>query len=267
MKLTPFVLQVLCSHVFNPSNRENMLVPLAGSGPLMNFKSLKCFKEFTEILLKHFWLPFPNIILPHMDDDSIGSLVLHLNAPKFLVHIRDCCLRKAAGSSSPGTDVSNNRVAHYQSPGLGWAECRCLLDLERLLVAMLAAGWFDPSFVIFWDSSSTFINASNLFSRCIGGCRIPVLTSLVIAVSGVEDATAAIRDTRDNLMSREPLGLAPCLCHLLVRRSIFGLFLYTWYKLLRFTRFTGFTGLTGCMLRGSVVTICCMFRLFWKSSK
>ncbi len=101
-----------------------------------------------------------------------------------------------------------------------WAECRCLLDLERLLVAMLAAGWFDPSFVIFWDSSSTFINASNLFSRCIGGCRIPVLTSLVIAVSGVEDATAAIRDTRDNLMSREPLGLAPCLCHRLVRRSV-----------------------------------------------
>ncbi len=36
MKLTPFVLQVLCSHVFSPSNRENMLVPLAGSGPLMN---------------------------------------------------------------------------------------------------------------------------------------------------------------------------------------------------------------------------------------
>ncbi len=101
-----------------------------------------------------------------------------------------------------------------------WAECRRLLDLERLLVAMLAAGWFDPSFVIFWDSSSTFINVSNLFSRCIGGCRIPVLTSLVIAVSGVEDATAAIRDTRDNLMSREPLRLAPCLCHRLVRRSV-----------------------------------------------
>ncbi len=34
-----------------------------------------------------------------------------------------------------------------------------------------------------------------------------MLTSLVIAVSGVEDATAAIRDTRDNLMSREPLRL------------------------------------------------------------
>ncbi len=47
-----------------------------------------------------------------------------------------------------------------------------------------------------------------------------MLTSLVIAVSGVEDATAAIRDTRDNLMSREPLGLAPCLCHRLVRRSV-----------------------------------------------
>ncbi len=76
------------------------------------------------------------------------------------------------------------------------------------------------SFVIFWDSSSTFINASNLFSRCIGGYRIPVLTSLVIAVSGVEDATAAIRDTRDNLMSREPLSLVPCLCHRLVHRSV-----------------------------------------------
>ncbi len=151
-----------------------------------------------------------------MDDDSICSLVLHHNAPKFLVHIRDGWLRKAAGSSSPGTDVSNNRVAHYHSPGLG-CTLSCLLDLECLLVAMLAAGWFDPSFVIFWDSSSTFINASNLFSRCLGGCRIPVLTSLVIAVSGVEEATAAIRDTRDNLMSREPLGLAPCLCHWLVR--------------------------------------------------
>ncbi len=46
-----------------------------------------------------------------------------------------------------------------------------------------------------------------------------MLTSLVIAVSGVEDATAAIRDTRDNLMSREPLGLAPCLCHRLVKSS------------------------------------------------
>ncbi len=47
-----------------------------------------------------------------------------------------------------------------------------------------------------------------------------MLTSLVIAVSGVEDATAAIRDTRDNLVSREPLGLAPCLCHRLVRQSV-----------------------------------------------
>ncbi len=37
-----------------------------------------------------------------MEDDSICSLVLHHNAPKFLVHIRDGCLRKAAGSSSPG---------------------------------------------------------------------------------------------------------------------------------------------------------------------
>ncbi len=54
VKLTPFVLHVLCSYVFSPSNRENMLVPLAGSGPLMNFKSLKYFKEFTEILLKQF---------------------------------------------------------------------------------------------------------------------------------------------------------------------------------------------------------------------
>ncbi len=56
-----------------------------------------------------------------MDDDSICSLVLHHNAPKFLVHVRNGCLRKAAGSSSPGSDVSNNRVAHYQSPGLGCA--------------------------------------------------------------------------------------------------------------------------------------------------
>ncbi len=34
-------------------------------------------------------------------------------------------------------------------------------------------------------------------------------TSLVIAVYGVEDAMAAIRDTHDNLISRVPLGLAP----------------------------------------------------------
>ncbi len=87
----------------------------------LNFKSLKCFKEFTEILLKQFWLPFPNIILPHMDDDSICSLVLHHNVPKFLVHIRDGCLSKAAVSCSPATDVSNNRVTHYKSPGLGCA--------------------------------------------------------------------------------------------------------------------------------------------------
>ncbi len=47
-----------------------------------------------------------------------------------------------------------------------------------------------------------------------------MFASLVIAISGVEDATAAIRDTRDNLMSRVPLGLAPCLCHRLVCRSV-----------------------------------------------
>ncbi len=87
-------------------------------------------------------------------------------------------------------------------------------------------GWCFSTSDLFWKlvpaGSSRFqqFNASNLFSRCIGGCRIPVLTSLVIAVSGVEDATAAIRDTRDNLVSREPLGLAPCLCHRLVRRSV-----------------------------------------------
>ncbi len=98
-----------------------------------------------------------------------------------------------------------------------WAECRCLLDLERLLVAMLAAGWFNPCLVTFRDSSPTFINASNLFSRCMGGCKIPVFTSLVIAVSGVEDARAAIRDSQ---MSRVPLGLSPCLCHRLVCQSV-----------------------------------------------
>ncbi len=35
-KLTPFIPHDLCSHVFSPNNRENMFVPLAGSGPLMN---------------------------------------------------------------------------------------------------------------------------------------------------------------------------------------------------------------------------------------
>ncbi len=78
-----------------------------------------------------------------MDDDSICSLVLHHNAPKFLVHIRDGCLRKAAGSSSPGSDVSNNRVAHYQSPGLGCSSelnAAVCSTLSVMLVAMLAAG-------------------------------------------------------------------------------------------------------------------------------
>ncbi len=84
-----------------------------------------------------------------MEDNSICSLVPHLNVPKFLAHIRDGCLMKTACRCSPATDVSDNRVTHYQSP--------------------------------------TFINASNLFSRCIGGCRIPVFTSLVIAVSGVRE--------------------------------------------------------------------------------
>ncbi len=53
MKLTPFMPQDRCSHVFSPSSHENMFVSLAGSGPQMN-KSLKCFKEFGEILLKEF---------------------------------------------------------------------------------------------------------------------------------------------------------------------------------------------------------------------
>ncbi len=43
---------------------------------------------------------------------------------------------------------------------------------------------------------------------------------LVIAGSRVEDAKAAINDTCDNLMSRVPLGLTPCLCHQLVCRLV-----------------------------------------------
>ncbi len=45
-----------------------------------------------------------------------------------------------------------------------------------------------------------------------------------IAIFGVEDAMAAIRDTRDYLMSRVPLGLAPCFCHGLVCRSVLACF-------------------------------------------
>ncbi len=60
-------------------------------------------------------------------------------------------------------------------------------------------------FIAFLDSSTTIMNASNLFSRCIGGGRIPVFAILVIAASGVEDATAAIQD--------KPLGFAHCQCH------------------------------------------------------
>ncbi len=50
-------------------------------------------------------------------------------------------------------------------------------------------------------------------SQDVGGGRILVFTSLVIAVTGVEDTMAAMCDTHDNLMSRVPLGLAPCFCH------------------------------------------------------
>ncbi len=98
MKLTPFIPQDLCSHIFSPSSRENMFVPLAGSGPLMNDWIASLWSVLCD-----------------------NSLVLHQNVLKFLVHIRDGCLRKAACRCSPATDVSDNGVAHYQSPGLGCA--------------------------------------------------------------------------------------------------------------------------------------------------
>ncbi len=97
---------------------------------------------------------------------------------------------------------------------------------------MLAAGWFDPCLVTFLDSFG------------IGGFRIQVFTSFFIAVSGVEDATAAIHDTRDNMMSQVPFGSHSLFVPPISLLISFGLFLYIWYKLLRFR------GLTGCMLRG-----------------
>lgn len=62
------------------------------------------------------------------------------------------------------------------------------------------------------DCSPTFSNASNLFSRCVGGGRISTFSILVIALSEEGAATVAICDNRDNLMPPVPLGLTPCLC-------------------------------------------------------
>ncbi len=100
----------------------NVLVPLASGvvAPMkrLNFKSLKCFKEFGEILLE-------GVLTALSEYHSsptwmiIRFAVLCFNVPKFLVHIRDGCLRKAGFHCSPATDVSDNRVAHYQSPELG----------------------------------------------------------------------------------------------------------------------------------------------------
>ncbi len=93
MKLTSFIPQDLCSHVFSPSSLENMLVPLAGSGPLMN--------DWTSSILS-------------VSKSSVKSFLRSF----------DCSFRIS----------------------------------------------FFPTWVI---------NASNLFSRYIGGCRLPVFTSLV----------------------------------------------------------------------------------------
>ncbi len=201
-----------------------------------------------------------------MDDNLICSLVLHQNVPKFLVHIRDGCLRKAACRCVVllliFLIIESPTIRVLGSDAL-WAECRCLVDLERLLVAMLAAGWLDPCLVTFGDSSPTFINASNLFSRCIGGCRLPVFTSFH---SHIWSRGCYGSNTRYSWQSYFPSAFGSRSLFLpRISLSIsFGLFLYTWYKLLRFTRFTG---LTSCMLRWSVMMICCVFHLFWKSSK
>ncbi len=110
-----------------------------------------------------------------------------------------------------------------------WAVCRCLLDLEHLLVAMLAAGWFDPCLVTFGDSSPTFINASNLFSICIGGCRLPVFTSLVIAVIWGRGCYSS--NTRYSWQSdvSSVIGSRSLFLPSISLSISFGLFLYTWY--------------------------------------
>ncbi len=266
MKLTPFIPQDLCSHVFSPSSRENMLVPLAGSGPLMNdwtssilsvSKSLvKSFLRSSDCTFRISFFPtwmiirFAVLCFIRM---FWSSLFTSETVAWGKQHVVVVLLLILLIIESPTIRVLGSAAF--------WAECRCLLDLKHLLVTMLATGWFDPCLVTFGDSSPTFINALNLFSRCIGGCRLPVFTSLVIAVSRIEDATAAIWDTRDNLMSREPLGLAPCFCHQLVCRSVSAcsstLGINSWESL----------DSQDCMLRGSVMTIYCVFHLFWKSSK
>ncbi len=109
MKLTPFIQQDVCSHVFSPSCRENMFVPLAESGPPMN--------DWTSSL----WSVSKSSVKSFLrgSDCSFRMFrMLHQNVPKFLVHIRDGCLRKAACRCSHATNISDNRVAHYQSPGL-----------------------------------------------------------------------------------------------------------------------------------------------------
>ena len=79
---------------------------------------------------------------------------------------------------------------------------------------------------------------------------------LVRAVSGVEDATAAICDARDNLMSGA-FG-SRSLCVPSISKSI-GLFLYL-------SRSTSFMGLTD-MLRVSMKKLCCVLRMVWWSRK
>ncbi len=55
MKLTPFIPQDLCSHVFNPTSRENMFVPLAGRGPLMNDWTSSLW-NVSKSSVKSFWV-------------------------------------------------------------------------------------------------------------------------------------------------------------------------------------------------------------------
>ncbi len=246
-----------------------MLVPLAGSGPLMNDwtsslwsvskSSLKSCFSISDCLFRISF--FPTWMMTRF---AVLCFITMLRSSLFTSETVAWGKQQVVAVLLLTFLIIESPTIRVLGSAALWAECRCLLDLERLLVAMLAAGWFDPSFVIFWDSSSTFISASNLFSRCIGGCRIPVLTSLVIAVSGGRGCYSS--NTRYSWQSgvSRAFGSRSLFVPSISPSISFGLFLYTWYKLLRFTRFTG---LTGCMLRGSVVTVCCMFRLFWKSSK
>ncbi len=126
-----------------------MLVPLAGSGPLMNDwssslwrvskSSLKSFLRSSDC---SFWISFfPTWMMTQFavlcfirmfwsslfTSETVAWGKQHVVVVLLLMFLI--------------TELPTIRVLGLAAL---WAECRCLLDLERLIVAMLASGWFDP---------------------------------------------------------------------------------------------------------------------------